>query len=92
MAETGISNLDRVAVYSKPKYVLSLFHIGERLFSIMNPLMKSFARLLTCLIIILFGLMLDAKAETCATSTEMDAATKSALQAAAQQEGRDEEF
>ncbi len=49
-------------------------------------LMKSFVRLLTCFVIILLGMFLDAKAETCATSTEMDAAVKSALQSAAQQD------
>ena len=49
-------------------------------------LMKSFLRLFACFVVILFGMLLDARAETCATSTEMDGATKSALQSAAQQD------
>jgi hypothetical protein len=48
-------------------------------------LFKSIMRLLIAVCIVVLAFALDANAESCQTSTEMDAATKNALKAAAQQ-------
>jgi hypothetical protein len=52
----------------------------------MMNLMKGLALLLACFAIVLFALVMDAQAETCSTSSEMDAATKAALQRTAEQD------
>src|SRR5579864_6501537 len=65
--------------------LMSISSSRTHMFSMMN-LMKGFFLLLTCLVLVIFGVILDAQAETCNTSTEMDAATKSALQRTAQQD------
>src|SRR5438128_2154396 len=52
---------------------------------VVNTWQKNILRLLASISLVLMALMLDAKAESCSTSTEMDAATKSALQSTAAQ-------